>query len=282
MKGRSLHVFLSSIFAFAFLFGCKKEEKVLSSETGKNVSGTWYTNEIIYQETIDNQLTTNIIFNDPAPSLTVSEIDKMPSQINLIDDGTYWSVSHTQRVYFATVGNIALIPRPKYNGTWLLIEDGKKMAFDKGVYEFEGKSTRVFDVKTLNDKTLTLSTSKNDLIYDWTYQYGRQVGVSFAKSAMAVKDTCSNGAAFGNDYGAFLGYYDATKSFHYSISPFFIGRARGLVDGFVATYDSTKSPKFHTCFKSNLQNLYQANFDKGKSELNVKNRKGIVEFNFTR
>ena len=282
MKNRELYILMIGVCGLLFLFGCKKEEKMISSETGKKALGTWYTKEIIYQETIDNQLTTDIVFNDPTPSPAISEIDKMPSQINLMGDGTYWSVSHTQRMYFATVGNLALIPSPKYNGTWLLVDDGKKMAFDKGVYEFEGKSTRVFDVKTLNDKTFDLSTSSNDLIYDWTYQYGRQVGVSFAKSAMAVKDTCPNGAAFGNDFGAFLGYYDATKSFDYSVSPFFIGRARGLVDGFAATYDSTKSPKFHTCFISNLQNLYQANFDKGKNELEVKNRKGMVEFRFKR
>ncbi len=276
------YTILIGILLASVLAGCKKEEKIVNQETNRQLNGNWLTKKIVYRESSNEQESVDIQFDDPKPAVFQNEYSNLPSQLNLQNDGTYWSISHTLRMYFATVGNLAVEPKPSYDGTYLVAGDGKKIVFDKGVYEFSGSSPRQFSIAVLKNDSLKLNTKEPKAIYDWAFQYARQVGISFAKSAMSVKDTCTNGAAFGNDYGMFLGYYDATKNFQIEISPFSIGRARGLVNGFNATYDSTVSPAFHQCFKSAIKNQYESNYQTGLNEPNVTNRQGLLQFEFSK
>lgn len=282
---KQLNLLLLAFLGF-LLLGCKREEKIPNERTRKQLEGTWYSDRIVRYDLLNNTSAETAIYYDSKPRVVSTPLDNMASQFSLYSDGTYLSLSHRLAVYFALVGN-AKNADYKYAGTWQLQNDGNKIIFDKGIYEFDGSSSRYFDIALLTEDSLKLETTNPQAIYDWAYLLGQST--ILIDLYPSIQNTCVGGGGFlgGKDfaalYGNDLGYRDATLDVDISYNPFGLGRRRGVVKSFNEIYKPQMAPIFDSCYQANLPSSYQLGFTNGSNlTTNVKARSAKLTFVFSR
>jgi len=259
MKTRSLYILIGSICGLAFLFGCKKEEKILQKTEKQTIEGTWYSNKIVFDESINDASPSSTDFEDAKPLIIETVNDNLSSQIEFKEDGTYQSLSHRLMIYFALIGNVKNLSY-KNDGVWQFADNGKQLYFDQGVYEFEGSSPRYFTITLLSPDSLKMETSNPKAIYDWALLNGK---TSFTIDELpqiqnVVKSNSSlkpGGFELAEQIAFFDGYLEATKSETVEFDPFRLGFRKGSVEAFYANQDSIAK------YKPIAINAFNANYD---------------------
>jgi hypothetical protein len=259
MKARSLYLFIISIFGLVFLFGCKKEEKILQKTEKQTIEGTWYSNKIVFNESINDEVPSSTDFEDSKPLIIETVNDNLSSQIEFKEDGTYQSLSHRLMIYFALIGNVKS-QSYKNDGVWQFADNGKQIYFDQGVYEFEGSSPRYFTITLLSPDSLKMETSNPKAIYDWALLNGKTSFTidelpqiqNVAKSNNSLKP---GGLELAEQIAFFDGYLDTTKSEMIEFDPFRLGFRKGTVEAFYANQDSIAK------YKPISINAFNTNYD---------------------
>ena len=266
MKKRSLYILISSICGLVFLFGCKKEEKILQKTEKLTIEGTWYSNKIVLNESINDTSYPSTDFEDAKPLIIETVNDNLSSQIEFKEDGTYQSLSHRLMIYFALIGNVKG-QSYRNDGVWQFVDNGKQLYFDQGVYEFEGSSPRYFTITLLSPDSLKLESSNPKAIYDWAFLNGQTSFTidEYPQIQNVVKSNSSlkpGGIELAEKFAFFEGYLDTTKSESVEFDPLRLGLRRGGVEAFRAYQDTIAKykPIAFIAFNTN----YDANYKDGK------------------
>jgi hypothetical protein len=267
MIKRELYILMIGISGLFFLFGCKKEEKILQKTEKQTIEGTWYSNKIVFDESINDAPPSRTDFEDAKPLIIETVNDNLSSQIEFKEDGTYQSLSHRLMIYFALIGNVK--GRSYRNdGVWQFADNGKQLYFDQGVYEFEGSSPRYFTITLLSPDSLKLETNNPKAIYDWAFLNG-QTSFTIDEYPQIQNVAQSNnslkpgGLELAEKFAFFEGYLDTTKSEPVEFDPFRLGFRKGSVEAFRANQDTIA--KYKPIAISAFNTNYDANFKDGKT-----------------
>ncbi|HAR20244.1 MAG TPA: hypothetical protein DCR46_06240 [Cytophagales bacterium] len=284
--------YISIVMPISFLMAfsaCNKNEKILYKNEKTAIEGTWYVDKIKFYDLVNGTSEVSNFYFDSKPLVIQNSFDNMDAQFTLYNDGTYSSVSHRLGIYFALSGNQNPATNPNGNkGLWQLIDNGKKIYFDKGIYEFDGNSPRYYSIVKINEDSLLFETSEPKAVFDWAYLYGTvNMRLDFypllSNTHCNTGDNTYGGAEFAQAFGPFLGYKDATLDIDITLNPFGIGLRRGITKAFEDIYNPKTFPRFDSCYKANLPTYYNVGFTNGQNlKSSVKTRFSKITFYFSR